>query len=91
MYFHHLFYEFPSLLVEFSFCPSAGTRRAHYLRLPKASAHFAKSVLFKLAIQWNKIPEETRSVENSKKFASSIRKLYDDHKYSLSGIPNFCM
>ena len=69
MYFHHLFYEFPSLLVEFSFCPSAGTCRAHYLRLPKASVHFSKSVLFKLAVQWNKIPEETHSVENSKKFA----------------------
>lgn len=88
-YFHHLFYEFPSLLMKFNFRVSSNPRHPTSLVLPKSGSYMCKSSLFVLAVAWNNLPEEIRSVKSPFKFKKSIRILYRDCRYSLSGIANF--
>jgi len=90
-YFHHIYYQFPLLLEEFQFLKSNSARRPYSLRLPKASTHFAKSFLFLLSKEWNKLPGSICSIPHPGKFNKLIRDHYASSQYSTKGIDNFCL
>ena len=88
VYFHHVVHYFPSLLDTFSITRSSSARRPFSFLLPKASLYIAKCSLFKLTIEWNKLPFELQSLP-AKSFSIQIRHHYNAHKYSMDGIPYF--
>ena len=89
LYFHHVFYQFPSLLIRFKFNVSLSCRHPSSIVLPRSGAHFLKSPLFSLSVEWNKLPEHIRCVQSSVNFRIALKAHYSQHRYSLTGIPNF--
>ena len=89
LYFHHVFYQFPSLLIRFKFNVSLSCRHPSSIVLPRSGAHFLKSPLFRLSVEWNKLPEHIRCVLSSVNFRIALKARYSQHRYSLTGIPNF--
>ena len=89
LYFHHVFYQFPSLLIRFKFNVSLSCRHPSSIVLPRSGAHFLKSPLFSLSVEWNKLPEHIRCVQTSVNFRIALKAHYSQHRYSLTGIPNF--
>ena len=66
LYFHHLYYFYPSLLSDFHFTKSSSSRRPSSVILPRAGPYVAKSPLFLMCIAWNKLPENIRSLASPK-------------------------
>ena len=89
LYFHHVFYQFPSLLIRFKFNVSLSCRHPSSIVLPRSGAHFLKSPLFSLSVEWNKLPEHIRCVQSSVNFRIALKAHDSQHRYSLTGIPNF--
>ena len=50
VYFHHVFYQFPALLSQFSFTISSSCRHPSSIVLPRSGTHFFKSPLFGLSV-----------------------------------------
>jgi len=90
-YFHHVVFQFPSLLEELQFNKSTSSRHPNLIRLPRALSHFAKSFIFKISIEWNKLPEKLRSVTKPSTFNEQIREHYSASKFCINGIPNFSL
>ena len=88
-YFHHVFYQFPSLLIRFKFNVSLSCGHPSSIVLPRSGAHFLKSPLFRLSEEWNKLPEHIRCVQSSVNFRIALKAHYSQYRYSLTGIPNF--
>ena len=90
-YFHHVIYQFPSLLSKFNFSLTSPTARLPYLIMfpPRAGTHLAKSFLFLISIAWNKLPLLLRSEKNHSKFKMKVRQHFVEYRYLVSGIPNF--
>ena len=70
--FHHVFYQFPSLLIRFKFNVSLSCRHPSSIVLPRSGAHFLKSPLFRLSVEWNKLPEHIRCVQSSVNFRIAL-------------------
>ena len=91
VFFHHLFYQYPSLLLQFKLTVSSSSRHPSLVILPRSGAHFSKSPLFLLSIAWNKLPESIRTEKSHLKFRKMIKALYSSHKFQLRGIPDYCI
>ena len=89
VYFHHVFYKFPAVLIENAFLVSHSTRHPTSILLPRSSAYISKSFLFLLSIAWNKLPEDVRSFTSPCKFNKAVRRYYNNFQFDPSGIPDF--
>ena len=89
VYFHHVFYQFPALLNQFSFTISSSCRHPSSIVLPRSGTHFFKSPLFGLSVVWNKLPESLRTERSSAKFRFLLKDHYLTFKFSTTGIPDF--
>ena len=87
--FHHIVYTFPSVLFDFKFRFSSSSRHPKTLVLPPTGNYFAKSFLFLIAVAWNKLPADIRSLDSPTLFNCQVRKLYEVYCFSGSGIPSF--
>ena len=88
VYFHHLYFQFFSLLSDFGFRKSDNPRHPTSIILPRSGTYSTKSFLFQFSLAWNHVAESTRNIKSSIKFKKQVRADYAKYKYNLAGIPS---